>query len=195
MTKSICVLDGHPDPAPERLGHALADAYAEGAEAAGHAVDKIRVCDLPIACLESVSDFAAPPPQPLLSAREQIAEADHVAIFFPLWLGGMPAKLRAFFEHAARAAFFIGEAEKEGSWPKKLMKGKSARTVVTMGMPPGVYKLFFDAGGLKALERGILGLSGFKPVRHTILGGVDAADQAKIQSWLDEVRKLGGLAA
>ena len=39
----IAVIDGHPDPAPERLCHALADAYAEGAARGGHEVRRVAV--------------------------------------------------------------------------------------------------------------------------------------------------------
>jgi putative NADPH-quinone reductase len=44
-----------------------------------------------------------------------------------------------------------------------MMKGKSARVLVSMGMPGLVYRFGMDAGALKALERGLLGLSGFHP--------------------------------
>jgi hypothetical protein len=36
---AFAIIDGHPDPDRARFVHAHADAYAEGAEAAGHSVD------------------------------------------------------------------------------------------------------------------------------------------------------------
>jgi putative NADPH-quinone reductase len=36
MTKRIAIIQGHPDPAGHHLLHAMADAYAEAATAAGH---------------------------------------------------------------------------------------------------------------------------------------------------------------
>jgi len=38
MARRVAIIQGHPDPAGGHFGHALADAYAEGALAAGHAV-------------------------------------------------------------------------------------------------------------------------------------------------------------
>ena len=40
---NILVINGHPDPSPERLAAALAKAYAEGAETAGHQVRRIDI--------------------------------------------------------------------------------------------------------------------------------------------------------
>ena len=39
----ITIVQGHPDPAGGHYGHALAQAYVSGAEAAGHEVRTIAV--------------------------------------------------------------------------------------------------------------------------------------------------------
>lgn len=192
MTRSICIIDGHPDPDPDHLIHALCDAYAEGAEATNHKVTRIRVADLNVPFLTSQAEFNDPPPEPILSQREKIAEADHLFIAFPLWLGGMPARLKAFFEQAARAEFFLKTRESNAGWPERMMKGKSARIVVTMGMPDLIYRFGMDAGALKALERGVLGLSGFKPMHHTIIGSVDELTPSKVESWFTFMKEIGG---
>lgn len=195
MTQTICIIDGHPDTNPQRLCRALADSYADGAVSSGYEVSRINIRDLTFPLLEKNEDFLTPPPEPVLSQRQKIAEADHLVILFPLWLGGMPAKLRGFLEQAARAGFFLSEPEKEGNWPRKMMAGKSARIVITMGMPGPVYTAFMDAGGLKALERGILGVSGFKPVRHTILGNAGNVSSARFHAWTSQMWELGHSAA
>ncbi|WP_084398196.1 NAD(P)H-dependent oxidoreductase [Henriciella aquimarina] len=187
----ICIINAHPDPTPGRFCHALADAYEEGAHEGWHTIERINIAELDVAPLSSVADFATPPPEPVFSEREKLAGADHVCLIFPLWLGAMPAKARAFFEQMARAEFLLAAADSSKSWPKKMMKGKSARIIVTMGMPGFAYKLVFDSGSLKALERGMLGISGFKPVRHTILGGVEAAGADKRKAWLQKINQLG----
>ena len=74
------------------------------------------------------------------------------------------------------------------------MKGKSARVVITMGMPDLVYRFGMDAGALKALERGVLGLSGFSPLHHTIIGGAGALTESKIESWFEFMHEIGGQA-
>jgi len=194
MSKKLCIIDGHPDADPSRFGHALCDAYYKGAASAGHVVSLIRIADLDIQPLASVAAFDESPSQALCEEREKISSADHVMLEFPLWLGSMPAATRAFFEQIACANFFFEINSSESKWPKRMMKGKSVRIIVTMGMPAVAYRILMGNASLKALERGILGIAGFRPVRHTILGGVESVTQASRNKWLDEVRSLGATA-
>lgn len=56
--------------------------------------------------------------------------------------------------HLCRAladAYAEGAAGAGESFPKKLMKGKSARLVVTMGVPVLLYRWFYLSHGLRAL--------------------------------------------
>ena len=191
MTKTICVIDGHPDPDPSRFIHAITDAYCDGATRAGFGVERIDVATLQPEPLLRNDAFDQPPQEPVLGEREKLVRANHVMLAFPLWLGSMPAATRAFFEQAASGRFLIQEPEGDSRWPKKLMKGKSARIIVTMGMPAFIYRTIMGSSALKALEKGIFGISGFKPIRHTIFGGVNAVSDAKRQDWLEEVRQLG----
>ena len=194
MAQTVCIINAHPDPSPKRFIHAVCDAAEAGARAAGHTVSRIDIGAMEVPLLETAADFGECPPEPILTERAKIADADHVFLAFPLWLGAMPAKARAFFEQAARADFFIEFAGDEHGWPHQLMKGKSAHVVVTMGMPSLVYRFGMDAGAVKALERALLGLSGFKPIHHTILGGIDARSDEERARILDDMRKLGAKA-
>jgi len=193
MTK-VCIVNGHPDPSSERFIGAICDAAEAGALAAGHEVTRIDVGALKFGFLDSADAFAEFPDEPVLSERRKIAEAEHLFLAFPLWLGGMPAKLRAFFEHAARADFFIERSDCDQAWPHKMMTGKSAHVVVTMGMPGLVYRFGLDAGALKALERGMLGLSGFHPIHHTILGGIGSKTDKERARILQDMEALGASA-
>jgi putative NADPH-quinone reductase len=75
--------------------------------------------------------------------------------------------------------------------PKKLLAGRSARIVVTMGMPAMVYKILFRAHGLKSLESGILSLSGIKPIRSTLIGLVEGRTARYRSRVLEEMNELG----
>jgi putative NADPH-quinone reductase len=191
MSKSVCIINGHPDPSTERLVRALCDAYEDGCRASGFGVSRINIGELEVDLLGSASAFETPPAEAILTERKKIAEADHMALIFPLWLGGIPAKTKAFFEQAARGSFFLAEADGNTKWPRKMMKGKSARLVVTMGMPGIVYKAWLDEGALKVLERGMLGMSGFGPIHHTILGGAGELSARKVERWLTRMHDLG----
>jgi putative NADPH-quinone reductase len=130
------------------------------------------------------------PPDSIKQAQDTIKWADHLVIIYPLWHGSMPALLKAFFEQIFRPGFGA-EYQKSGGMPKKLLTGKSARIVVTMGMPAFVYRWFFLAHSLKSLARNILGFSGIGPVKLTLIGSVEAMDDRQRAGWLDTLRGLG----
>lgn len=189
MNKRILIIDGHPDPDRVRFVHALADAYAEGAGEGGHNVRRVDVGSLEFPLLRSAADWetAAPVP-PIARAGEDIAWADHLVLLYPLWLGDVPALLKAFLEQVARPGVAFRYRDK--GMPEKLWAGKSARVIVTMGMPGLLYRLFYRAHSLKSLERNILKFVGISPVASTVLGMVQASPE-KRSEWLDEMRELG----
>jgi putative NADPH-quinone reductase len=189
MSRSILVVNGHPDPSPQRFCHAVADAYEAGAKAAGHAVGRIDVGALEFGFLENAAAFGTPPPESIAAAQAMLERADHLVLVHPLWLGTLPARTKAFIEHLARHDFLI-KTDAKGMWPAKRMKGKSARILMTMGMPAFAYRLFYRAHSLKALEVGVLRLSGFRPVRHTLFGGVEISAAGRVK-MLARARRLG----
>jgi putative NADPH-quinone reductase len=111
-------------------------------------------------------------------------------IIYPLWLGTMPAVVKAFFEQLSRNSFAIA-ADAKGGWPRQMLKGRSARVIVTMGMPAAAYKLIFGAHGVRGFESSILGMAGIKPIRETLIGGVGALSREKAEALLARMRRLG----
>lgn len=193
MAKKIVIIEGHPDPVGGHLCGALADAYAEGAMAAGHAVRRIRIASLEFALLRSQADFQhGEVPETLKPSSEAVLDADHIVFIFPLWLGTMPALVKGFLEQIFRpgVAFAYGH----GGFPKKLLAGKSARLVVTMGMPAFLYRWYFGAHALRGMERNILNFVGIKPVRETLLGNIEGVDEGVRKGWIQAMRELGGRA-
>ena len=190
MGKSIVIIDGHPDSDKSRFCHAIADAYADGAQAAGHQIGLIAVAGLDAPLLKSRREWEteAPPPS-IQKAQAAIEEAGHLVVIYPLWLGSMPAMLKGFFEQVFRPGFAI-DFGKRTLKPGRLT-GKSARVIVTMGMPGFIYRWYFMAHSLKSLERNILGFVGIGPIRETLIGGVDAS-AARRERWLAKLAALGG---
>lgn len=192
MSKRIVIVQGHPDPGGEHYGHALAQAYREGAAGAGHAVEVLPVSEFDFPLLRSKREFdQAEPPEIIRHCQQAIAGADHVVIIHPLWLGSMPALLKGFLEQVFRPGFAFGRPETPGRPGTKLLQGKSARVVVTMGMPGLVYRWFYGAHAVKSLERNILAFTGFKPVRRTLIGMVEAKDDAGRRKHLARMKSLG----
>ena len=189
MAKRIAVIIGHPDPRPGRFCRALAEAYAEGARRGGHEVRTVDVAGIDFPVLRTKDDWETGPlPENLRGAQDAIGWAEHIVLIFPLWHGTMPALLKAFLEQVFRPGFAIGES---GSAWKKRLSGRSARVVVTMGMPALFYRWVFGAHGLKGLERNILAFCGIGPIRETLIGMVEGKAEAR-EKWLAGMRKLGG---
>jgi putative NADPH-quinone reductase len=191
MPKRITIIEGHPDVSGERFGHALANAYATGAAKGGHEVRRIAVGSLDFGVLRTREEWEnGAPANGIRQTQQDIAWADHLVILYPLWLGTMPALLKAFFEQTFRPGFAIGKSDGGKAWSSQL-KGKSARIVVTMGMPALLYRWYFGAHSLKSLERNILGFVGIGPIRTSLIGMVEAKNDAKRTRWLEKLRALG----
>jgi len=190
MATKILIINGHPDPAPERLCAALANVYGNGARSGGHFVKRLDVGAMDFAFITSADSFASgPAPKVILEAQQAVLWADHVVIIFPLWLGGLPAKLKGFFEQTFRYGFALSAP---GQKMRGLLKGRSVRMIVTMGMPAPVFRWVFGAFGVRAVERGILGISGFRPIRSLMIGG--AGGPQDFGPWIRKVEALGAAA-
>jgi putative NADPH-quinone reductase len=157
-------------------------------------VQRVTIAELEFPWLRTKEEFdSSPVPPALRPCQEAIGHADHLVIVYPLWLGTMPALMKAFLEQVFRPGFAFGMAEPAKMWTKRL-RGKTARIIVTMGMPALVYRWYFGAHSLKSLERNILGFSGIGPIRESLFGMVEGVSHAKRQEWLTRLRKLGRLA-
>lgn len=184
MKQRIALVQGHPGRA-DHLGHALAAAYAAGATAGGHELRAITVATLDFPIVRDKTEWERDAaPDSIRQAQDTIRWASHLLIIHPLWLGSMPALLKAFFEQVFRPGFAL--AKRERRW-KRLLSGRSAHLVVTMGMPALVYRLFFFAHGVRGFARGVLGMSGIKPVRTTLIGSVESIGESGRRRWLQRM--------
>lgn len=183
---NILVIDGHPDPDRARFVHALADAYADGARAGGHQLRRIEVARLDFPLVRSRADWTGgAPPAVIAAAQEDIRWARHIVFLYPLWLGDVPALFKGFLEQVAREGFALAPGR-----PKGLLGGRSARLVVTMGMPAIFYRLYFGGHSVKSLRRNVLNLVGIKPVRTSLVGNVEGDAKTRAR-WLATMSRLG----
>jgi putative NADPH-quinone reductase len=120
------------------------------------------VATLSFPLLRTQADFETGElPAALAQPREDLRWAEHWTLLFPLWHGTMPALFKGFLEHMFRPGFAM-EYNQRG-FPKRLLAGRSARVVVTMGKPVLMYRWYFGAYGLRGFERSILSFMGIKP--------------------------------
>lgn len=87
MNKRILVILGHPDS--NSFCGAMANAYVEGASAAGSEVRMIAVGELSFDPVLHKGYNAIQELEPdLVAARESIMWAEHIVFVYPIWWGG-----------------------------------------------------------------------------------------------------------
>ncbi|WP_332774957.1 NAD(P)H-dependent oxidoreductase [Polaromonas sp.] len=191
-SKQVLLIQGHPDASAHHLCHALAAAYTSGAHEGGHSVRSLNVAELDFPLLRSQKAWEEDgPPDGLQQAQDDIRWAQHIVLFFPLWQGDMPALLKGFLEQVVRPGFAFEREGGSTAFSKKGLTGRSARVVVTMGMPALLYRWYFRAHSVKSLERNILGFAGIAPMHETLIGMVGNFKADDGERWLGKLRRLG----
>lgn len=194
-SKKIAIIQGHPDRHEKHYCHALATAYAEGATTVGHVIKFLDATSITVPFLQNEMEFNKRDLDPeIKTIQTTIQWADHILIVYPLWLGTMPAILKHFFEQVFRPNFAFAKSENK-KWPKKLLRGKSAHIVVTMGMPAWIYRWFYHAHSVKSLERNILNFTGITPVHHSFIGQIDSTSDKIRLKWLHKMKQMGAICA
>ncbi len=191
MNKRILIIQAHPDPDTKRLCRQLERAYADGARSASHELRRVDLAGLDFPLLHSQGEWEhGQLPAALAEAQRDIEWAQHLVFIFPLWLGDMPALLKAFLEQAFRPGFAF-HGQDRNPFAVKALRGRTARIVVTMGMPALAYRFVFGAHSLKLLRRNILQFVGIKPVRSTVIGAVGSLDEGRVAGLAAQLAELG----
>jgi putative NADPH-quinone reductase len=189
--KNILVLLGHPNK--ETLDGALATAYENAARDAGHQVKRVNLGDLQFDPIlhKGYKEIQQLEPD-LIQLQEDIKWAHHVVIMYPIWWSGMPALFKGLFDRMWLPAFafrFIKMPNGKGTmgW-NKLLKGRTARVVVTLKNMPLVER-FMYGNYTGDLTNAILRFSGFK-VRLTEFGNVEGISPAQFARLERKMRLL-----
>jgi putative NADPH-quinone reductase len=194
MSHRILIIDGHPDPKGTHLVHELADFYRHGAKEGGHAVRLVRVGALRFPLLRNANAYVSSKvPKAIVDVQKSITWADHIVVLYPLWLGSLPAVLKGLLEQVMRPGFAF-EKQGGGRHPKRLLKGRSARIIVTKGMPELFDEVDRSEHSIRSLATDILGLCGIRPVRTTVLQGTDTMKDVERQKAHYDMRRLGARA-
>jgi len=174
MRRNILVVNGHPDPRPERFCAALCDAYEAGARIRGCATRRIDVGELHLSALTAAK--TAEPLDKLEQAFRLMRAADRLAIFYPLLADGPPDELRQLFDYVARLRAHLEPASLGGT--------KSARIVVTTTMPAFLYRSRAEP----VTRHKLCGVAAGEPL---FIGSVDTISSTQRTRWLEEMRGLG----
>jgi putative NADPH-quinone reductase len=186
MKSKILVISGHPDS--QSFCSALARAYAEGAS---ESRAEVRLLDLSEASFEpnlkhGYRQRTVLEPD-LVQAQQSISWADHLVFVYPNWWGAI---LKGFFDRVLLPGFAFKYRENSPLWDK-LLKGKSARLLVTMDTPSWYNRLVYGRAGLKIMKRNILQFCGIAPIKITEISPVRGSSDRQRAKWLDKARSLG----
>ncbi len=193
ISKKILLILGHTDI--ESCCGYLAMRYEEGAQAAGHEVRRVNIGDLQFDPILHKGYRVIQQLEPdLLKVQEDFKWAEHVVIIYPNWWSTMPAKLKGMFDRMFLPGFAF-KINKTGWFPLwyRLLKGKSARVIITMENRPWVTRLLIG-DYCNEISKGILWFSGISPVNILSIGQVESISPEKRAKWGDVVSKLGSRA-
>ena len=122
--------------------------------------------------------------------RENISWCDHTCLAYPVWWGGMPAKMKGVIDRAFLPGFAMQYHENDPWWDR-LLKGRSGDLLLTSDAPAFFDQLAYGRPTKNQAARAVMKFSGISPVRTLQVGTVKGAKEAKIQSWLRKAYKLG----
>jgi len=179
----VLVVNGHPDPRPERFCAALCAAYAMGASSAGWDVRGLAIGALP----PTAPPFGDGDPTgnltgDLTGALELMRWADRLMVAFPLWLDQPPIPLGQFFDFAAHWNRAV-----DADAPRNRPAVRPTRIVVTMAMPAFAHR----RASHTAVNETVGLLAEVRNPALTFIGSVDAISSARRADWLATLRTFG----
>ena len=189
----IMIVVGHPQRTT--FCEAIGRAYAQGATSAGHDAKLFLLADMKFDAILHDGYRKEQLLEPdLRAAYETLVSCNHLVLIFPLWCGDMPAMLKGFIERILQPDL-IAREKTENAMNWHIFVNKTARIVMTMGMPVSIYRWWYGGYALKLLTRNILHFIGIKPVRHTLYGLIGTSKAATRERWLREIEDLGKAAS
>ena len=183
------IIYGHPDK--NSLGAALADAYKNKIAEQSN-VKTLHLTDLQFE-LDLGGNYKSRTEQMLepdiIKAQELIRWADHLVFAYPIWWGLMPALLKGFLDRVFLPDYAFKYVEGK-ALPEKLLKGKTARLLVTADSPNFWYSLVMGRPSHIAMRRSILGFCGISPIKIKTFGNVRSSSPELRKRWLQQAAAL-----
>ena len=195
----VLIIYGHTRK--QSFAHELGSSYARAAAAKGNEVRELYLCDegldkyLNYPHDMSVGMFGGQEnyPQQVKDFHKLLLWADRYVFAFPLWWGLPPALVKTFIEIAFAPKVAFKYLPPKGQIPRweKLLKGKTARVLVSADSTSAYYKFFTGNAIGKAFKSNILGFCGVKTLGVNYFGSVKMSNEEKRKTWLEKASKLG----
>lgn len=191
--KRVLIINGHPDK--ESFNYALSNAYLMGLQQSGSKVDQINLADLEFNPNLAYGYRKISTLEPdLETAIEKIKMAEHLVWVFPMWWYGLPALMKGFIDRTFLPGVFF-KYQKGKLFPQKLLKGKTARLIITADTVRWFDYLFMKSPLINQFKKGTLEFCGVKPVKITYIAPIKNSTPEFRATWLKKISKLGVLEA
>lgn len=183
---------GHPST--DSFCNTLAEKYAEGAKKAGAEVKIINIGDLKFDPIlhEGYKKIQKLEPD-LLRAQKNISWAEHLVLIHPVWWGTMPALLKGLMDRIILPGFgFRYEKNANGKNNGKisrLLKGKSARLILTLGEGWLAYRILGRLA--ERIDKEVCMFCGIAPVKTTVFTKAETANDKTKNKWLKKIFLMG----
>ncbi len=187
--KRILIINGHPDQ--NSFNAALSKSYEAGARTTSAQVKTIHIADLDFNPNLAYGYRKRSQLEPDLEmAIDLMKAADHLVWIFPMWWYSTPALLKGFIDRTFLSGITFLPIEGK-ALPKPLLKGKSARIILTADTPKWYDILYMKRPTINQFKKGTLAFCGIKPIKTTYLAPVKTANPKARQKWLEQVNYLG----
>jgi len=188
--KKVVIINGHPNK--ESFNYVLAKAYKEGADKVDSAeISQIDITDLKFNPILKHGYNKRMELEPdLIVAIDKIKNADHIVWVFPMWWFGYPALMKGFIERTFLPSITFNIIEGK-TIQEKLLKGKTARIIVTSDTPRWYDYLFMKSPALNQFKKGTLAYCGVGPTKVTYLAAVKNSKSETRKKWLKKIKTLG----
>ncbi|OME91487.1 MULTISPECIES: NAD(P)H-dependent oxidoreductase [Paenibacillus] len=187
--KKVLIIQGNP--IKNSYGSQLAEVYARGAAESGAEVRELVLAEMEFDLNLSGGYKGKQPLEPdLQKAQELISWADHLVFVYPNWWGGMPALLKGFIDRVFLPGFAF-KYRRNSPLPEQLLKGKTARLIVTMDSPYIYYRFYLGQPGHQMMKHSILKFCGVGTVRATNITQLRKMPEVARKQWLERVQRMG----
>ncbi len=188
---NILIVYSHPNL--NSFCGALKDAFAEGAQNAGHDISLVDLYAenfqpvLPQSELagEEISDAVK-------SHQEKVKRADVLVFVYPVWWFRAPAIFEGWIDRVFSVGFAFNFKQIIGNYgrPVGLLKGKQAIIINTYGSPALFTKYFYMNIPFRRIKRGVLKMCGIKKIKRINCWSVPFVSQEKKEKYLNKVHQI-----
>ncbi|GAL63262.1 NAD(P)H-dependent oxidoreductase [Algibacter lectus] len=187
--KQVLIINGHPDK--ESFNYALSEAYKIGANKTNSIISQINIAELEFNPNLQFGYRKRMELEPdLVLAIEKIKKADHIVWVFPMWWYGYPALMKGFIDRTFLPSITY-QPIKGKALPEKLLKGKSARLIITADTPKWYDFLIMKSPTINQFKNGTLKFCGINPVKTTYIASIKNSTSDFREKWLKKVTLLG----